>query len=123
MALKTIAELSTEFSIEIKQLQNKINYERKKGNLLSVKKNGKNYFEDSDVKKIIKPTEIISEFSTEFMLLKKQHEDDLKQIEKLTKLLDQQQQLTAGILSEKNKLQIELNEEKTKSWFKRIFKK
>ena len=58
----------------------------------------------------------------EYKFLKEQHENDLKQIENITNLLDQQQKLTAGILSEKNQLQLELSEEKNKSWWAKIFK-
>lgn len=61
--------------------------------------------------------------SDEFDLLKVQLKEKDKQISMLQQALDQQQKLIAGILSEKTQLQLELTEEKNKSWWLKIFEK
>ena len=138
MAEKTILEFAEDIGVTKKQVENKLAKLKKEGTYLGTLKGGKRYLLGSDqevLKALLSKRKEVpkgtykapknEEFQVpylEYKFLKEQHENDLKQIENLTNLLDQQQKLTAGILSEKNQLQLELSEEKNKSWWAKIFK-
>lgn len=117
---KTVVELSVEFNIEFQQLKNKINYAVRSKKLDVIKKNGKNYYDKKSVESLLNGVEKSVEFNNEIQLLRKQHDEDLKQIENLTKLLDQQQKLTLMIQQKQENLNIELAEEKSKSWWQKL---
>lgn len=127
----TIREFATEFSIDIKQVQNKVAYIRRKNKQFGILDDkGVRVFDATEIKYLKevlnvteKSTELSTEFSNEFNFLKIQLEEKDKQISMLQQALDQQQKLTAGILSEKNQLQLELTEEKNKSFWSKFFKK
>lgn len=127
----TIREFATEFSIDIKQVQNKVAYIRRKNKQFgTLNDKGVRVFDATEIKYLKevlnvteKSTELSAEFSNEFNFLKIQLEEKDKQISMLQQALDQQQRLTAGILSEKNQLQLELTEEKNKSFWSKFFKK
>ena len=127
----TIREFATEFSIDIKQVQNKVAYIRRKNKQFgTLNDKGVRVFDATEIKYLKevlnvteKSTELSTEFSDEFNFLKIQLEEKDKQISMLQQALDQQQKLTAGILSEKNQLQLELTEEKNKSFWSKLFKK
>ena len=140
MTEKTILEFAEDIGVTKKQVENKLAKLKKEGTL----KGGKRYLSGRDQKalealllkgkeapekEVPKGTykapknEKVQMSYAEYEFLKEQHENDLKQIENLTNLLDQQQKLTAGILSEKNQLQLELTEEKNKSFWSKFFKK
>jgi len=127
----TIREFATEFSIEIKQVQNKVTYIRRGNKQFGKLNDGGNLvFDDAEIKylkKVLniaeKPTELSTEFSREVVFLKMQLDVKDEQILKLQQALDQQQKLTAGILSEKNQLQLELSEEKNKGFWSKLFNK
>lgn len=127
----TIREFATEFSIDIKQVQNKVAYIRRKNKQFgTLNDKGVRVFDATEIKYLKevlnvteKSTELSAEFSNEFNFLKIQLEEKDKQISMLQQALDQQQKLTAGILSEKNQLQLELIEEKNKSFWSKFFKK
>lgn len=144
MTEKTILEFAEDIGVTKKQVENKLAKLKKGGTYLGTSKGGKRYLlgSDQEVLKalLLKGEEVPKkavpkgaykapkneEFQVshlEYEFLKEQHGNDLKQIENLTNLLDQQQKLTAGILSEKNQLQLELSEEKSKGFWLRIFKK
>ena len=127
----TIREFATEFSIDIKQVQNKVAYIRRKNKQFGTLDNkGVRVFDATEIeylKEVLnvteKSTELSTEFSNEFNFLKIQLEEKDKQISMLQQALDQQQKLTAGILSEKDQLQLKLTEEKNKSFWSKFFKK
>lgn len=144
MTEKTILEFAEDIGVTKKQVENKLAKLKKEGTYLGTLKGGKRYLLGSEQKvleplllkgkklpenKVLKGTYKVPKNENsqipylEYEFLKEQHENDLKQIENLTNLLDQQQKLTAGILSEKNQLQLELSEEKSKGFWLRIFKK
>lgn len=117
---KSLVELSVEFNIELQQLKNKINYAVRTGKLDVVKKNGKNFYDEKAVEKLLNRVENAVEFNNEIQLLRKQHDEDKKQIENLTKLLDQQQQLTLMAQQNQENLKIELAEERSKTWWQKL---
>lgn len=144
MTEKTILEFAEDIGVTKKQVENKLAKLKKEGTCLGTLKGGKRYLlgSEQEVLKafILKGKELPENKAPkgtykapknenfqipylEYEFLKEQHENDLKHIENLTNLLDQQQKLTAGILSEKNQLQLELSEEKNKSWWSKIFRK
>lgn len=130
MKEKTLVEIAVEFNIEINKLRNKINYEKRKGNLIGFKKDGVLYLNDEDVEQIKsllnlieKPVELNVEFNNEFDFLKNQLEEKDKQISMLQQALDQQQILTKQALDEKKELQIELTENQNKTFWQRFFGK
>lgn len=144
MTEKTILEFAEDIGVTKKQVENKLAKLKKEGTYLGTLKGGKRYLSGRDQKalealllkgkeapekEVPKGTyktpknEKVQMSYAEYEFLKEQHENDLKQIENLTNLLDQQQKLTAGILSEKNQLQLELTEEKNKSFWSKFFKK
>jgi hypothetical protein len=144
MTEKTILEFAEDIGVTKKQVENKLAKLKKEGTYLGTLKGGKRYLlgRDQEVLEalLLKGKEVpkkevpkgnykapksekVQMSYAEYEFLKEQHENDLKQIENLTNLLDQQQKLTAGILSEKNQLQLELIEEKNKSFWSKFFKK
>lgn len=144
MTEKTILEFAEDIGVTKKQVENKLAKLKKEGTYLGTLKGGKRYLlgrdqevlealllkgEKAPEKEVPKGTYKAPKNGkvqisyAEYEFLKEQHENDLKQIENLTNLLDQQQKLTAGILSEKNQLQLELIEEKNKSFWSKFFKK
>lgn len=144
MTEKTILEFAEDIGVTKKQVENKLAKLKKEGTYLGTLKGGKRYLLGSEQKALevllSKGKELPKNEAPkgtykapknensqipylEYEFLKEQHENDLKQIENLTNLLDQQQKLTAGILSEKNQLQLELSEEKSKGFWLKFFKK
>lgn len=137
MEEKTLVEIAVELNIEINKLRNKINYEKRKGNVIGSKKDGVLYLDANDIEQIKKlfgviekPVELNIELNNEFDFLKNQLEEKDKQIFKLQKALDQQQILTKqaqdqnqNLLLENVEIKKELNEEKNKSFWSKIFKK
>lgn len=136
MEEKTLVEIAVEFNIEINKLRNKINYEKRKGNVIGLKREGVLYLNHNDVEQIKnffgvieKPVELNIEFNNEFSFLKNQLEEKDKQIFKLQQALDQQQILTKqsqdqnqNLLLENVEIKKELSEEKNKNFFRRLFK-
>lgn len=82
---KTVVELSVELNIDLQKLKNKINYAVRTGKLEVVKKSGKNYYEKKAVETLLNKVENADEFNNEIQLLRKQHDEDKRQIENLTK--------------------------------------
>jgi len=144
MTEKTILEFAEDIGVTKKQVENKLAKLKKEGTYLGTLKGGKRYLlgseqkvlkdfllkgKDVPKKEVPKSTYKVPKNENfqmpylEYEFLKEQHENDLKQIENLTNLLDQQQKLTAGILSEKNQLQLELSEEKNKGFWSKLFNK
>ena len=130
MTEKTLVEIAVEFNIEINKLRNKINYEKRKGNVIGFKKEGVLYLNKDDIKQIKKlfniiekPVELNIEFNNEFDFLKIQLEEKDKQISMLQQALDQQQILTKQALDDKKELQIELTDNQNKSFWQRLFNK
>jgi predicted RNA-binding protein YlqC (UPF0109 family) len=117
---KTVVELSVELNIDLQKLKNKINYAVRTGKLEVVKKSGKNYYEKKAVETLLNKVENADEFNNEIQLLRKQHDEDKRQIENLTKLLDQQQQLTLMAQQNQENLKIELAEERSKTWWQKL---
>lgn len=137
MSEKTLVEIAVELNIEINKLRNKINYEKRKGNFIGSKKKGVLYLNADDVEQIKKlfgfvekPVGLNIEFNNEFDFLKKQLEEKDKQIFKLQQALDQQQILNKqsqdqnkNLLLENSEIKKKLEEEKKKSFWRKIFKK
>ena len=117
---KTVVELSVELNIDLQKLKNKINYAVRTGKLEVVKKSGKNYYEKKAVETLLNKVENADEFNNDIQLLRKQHDEDKRQIENLTKLLDQQQQLTLMAQQNQENLKIELAEERSKTWWQKL---
>lgn len=124
----TIREFATEFSIEIKQVQNKVAYIRRKNKQFGTLDNkGVRVFNDTEIKYLKevlnvaeKPTELSTEFSREVDFLKTQLDVKDEQILKLQQALDQQQQLTLMAQKSQEELRLELSEEKKKNWWQKL---
>lgn len=122
----TIREFATEFNLEIKQVQNRISYEKKKGKQLGMLKNGVRMLSDSEIqylKGVLNVSENNAELSTEISFYQ-------ERIRTLERLLENQQILTKQAQNQSEKLQIEfteiqteLEEEKRKGFFQRLFGK
>ena len=126
MTEKTLVEIAVEFNIEINRLRNKINYEKRKGNMIGFKRDGVLFLNNDDVKTIKRLFDVVEnpvEFNNEFGFFKTQLEEKDKQISMLHQALDQQQILTKQALDDKKELQIELAENQNKSFWQRLFKK
>lgn len=129
--MMTIREFATEFSIEIKQVQNKVAYIRRKNKQFGTLDNkGVRVFDDTEIKYLKEvlnvaenPTELSTEFSREVDFLKTQLDVKDEQILKLQQALDQQQQLTLMAQKSQEELRLELAEEKNKSFWARLFNK
>lgn len=124
----TIREFATEFSIEIKQVQNKVAYIRRKNKKFgTLDTKGVRVFDDAEIKYLKevlnvaeKPTELSTEFSREIDFLKTQLDVKDEQILKLQQALDQQQQLTLMAQKSQEDLRLELAEEKKKTWWQKL---
>lgn len=137
MKEKTLVEIAVEFNIEINKLRNKINYEKRKGNVIGLKRDGVLYLNDIDIKYIKelfnvveKPVELNIESNNELDFFKIQLEEKDKQISKLQQALDQQQILTKQaqdqsqtLLLENTEIKEKLSEEKNKGFWEKIFKR
>ena len=126
MTEKTLVEIAVEFNIEINRLRNKINYEKRKGNMIGFKRDGVLFLNNDDVKTIKRLFDVVEnpvEFNNEFGFFKTQLEEKDKQISMLLQALDQQQILTKQALDDKKELQIELSENQNKSFWQRLLKK
>ncbi|MDT2877073.1 hypothetical protein ACQUD3_12675 [Lactococcus lactis] len=135
---KTIREFATEFSTDIKQVQNKVTYIRRNNKQFGkLNKSGVREFSPTEIqylKEVLnlaeKPTELSAEFSNEFYFIKVQLEEKDKQISKLQQALDQQQILTKqaqdqsqNLLLENNEIKEKLAEENSTNWFQKLFRK
>lgn len=133
--MMTIREFATEFSIEIKQVQNKVAYIRRKNKQFGTLDNKRiRVFDDAEIKYLKevlnaaeKPAKLSTEFSNEFDFLKTQLEEKDKQISMLQQALDQQQILTNQVqnnaqtlLLENTEIKKELVEEQSKSWWQKL---
>lgn len=126
--MMTIREFSTEFSIEIKQVQNKVAYIRRKNKQFGKLDNkGVRVFDDAEIKYLKevlnvaeKPTELSIEFSREIDFLKTQLDVKDEQILKLQQALNQQQQLTLMAQKSQEDLRLELAEAKKKTWWQKL---
>lgn len=135
---KTIREFATEFSTDIKQIQNKVTYIRRKNKQFGkLNDSGVREFSNTEIKYLIKvlnltekPTELSTEFSNEENRYLEQIEGYKDQVKTLTRLLENQQILTKqaqdqsqNLLLENTEMKEKLAEEKNKSFWKKIFKK
>lgn len=126
--MMTIREFSTEFSIEIKQVQNKVAYIRRKNKQFGKLDNkGVRVFDDAEIKYLKevlnvaeKSTELSTEFSREIDFLKTQLDVKDEQILKLQQALNQQQQLTLMAQKSQEDLRLELAEAKKKTWWQKL---
>lgn len=126
--MMTIREFSTEFSIEIKQVQNKVSYIRRKNKQFgTIDSRGVRVFDDAEIKYLKevlniteKPTELNTEFSRSLDFFKNQLDVKDEQILKLQKALDQQQQLTLMAQKSQEDLRLELAEAKKKTWWQKL---
>lgn len=126
--MMTIREFATEFSVEIKQVQNKVAYIRRKNKKFgTVDNKGIRVFDDAEIKYLKevfnvaeKPTELSTEFSREMYFLKTQLDVKDEQILKLQQALDQQQQLTLMAQKSQEDLRLELAEAKKKTWWQKL---
>lgn len=126
--MMTIREFATEFSIEIKQVQNKVAYIRRKNKQFGKLDNkGIRVFDDGEIKYLKEvldvaenPTELSAELSRERDFLKTQLDVKDEQILKLHQALDQQQQLTLMAQKSQEDLRLELAEAKKKTWWQKL---
>lgn len=126
--MMTIREFATEFSIEIKQVQNKVAYIRRKNKQFGKLDNkGVRVFDDGEIKYLKEvlnvaenPTELSAELSRERDFLKTQLDVKDEQILKLHQALDQQQQLTLMAQKSQEDLRLELAEAKKKTWWQKL---
>ena len=135
---KTIREFATEFSTDIKQVQNKVDYIRRKNKQFGkLNKLGARELSPAEIqylKEVLnlteKPTELSTELSSEQNRYLEQIAEYKEQIKTLNRLLENQQILTKqaqdqnqNLLLENVEIKKELNEEKNKSFWSKIFKK
>lgn len=135
---KTIREFATEFSTDIKQVQNKVAYIRRKNKQFGkLNKSGVREFSPTEIqylKEVLnlteKPTELSTKLSSEQNRYLEQIAEYKEQIKTLNRLLENQQILTKqaqdqnqNLLLENIEIKKELNEEKNKSFWSKIFKK
>ena len=135
---KTIREFATEFSTDIKQVQNKVAYIRRKNKQFGkLNKLGAREFSPAEIqylKEVLnlteKPTELSTELSSEQNRYLEQIAEYKAQIKTLNRILENQQILTKqaqdqnkNLLLENVEIKKELNEEKNKSFWSKIFKK
>ena len=133
---KTIREFATEFSTDIKQVQNKVTYIRRHNKQFGkLNKSGVREFSSAEIqylKEVLnlaeKPAELSTEFSRGLGFFKIQIEEKDKQISKLQQALDQQQILTKqaqdqsqNLLLENTEMKEKLAEAETKSFWSKIF--
>lgn len=135
---KTIRKFATEFSTDIKQVQNKVAYIRRKNKQFGkLNKSGVREFSPTEIqylKEVLnlteKPTELSTKLSSEQNRYLEQIAEYKEQIKTLNRLLENQQILTKqaqdqnqNLLLENIEIKKELNEEKNKSFWSKIFKK
>lgn len=135
---KTIREFATEFSTDIKQVQNKVAYIRRKNKQFGkLNKSGVREFSPTEIqylKEVLnlteKPTELSTEFSNRQNIYLEQIADYKEEIKILTRLLENQQILTKqaqdqsqNLLLENTEIKEKLAEVNTKSFWSRIFKR
>lgn len=126
---KTIREFATEFSIDIKQVQNKVTYIRRKNREFGrINKYGVREFSPTEIQHLkealnvaSKTTELSTESSNGFDFLKAQLEEKDKQISMLQQALDQQQILTKQVIDDNKYLQSKLGGEVKKGFWKNLF--
>lgn len=134
---KTIREFATEFSTDIKQVQNKVAYIRRKNKQFGkLNKSGVRELSATEIqylKEVLnlteKPTELSTQLSGEQNRYLEQIDEYKEQIKTLNRLLENQQILTKqaqdqnqNLLSENVEIKKELSEEKNKNFFRRLFK-
>ena len=132
--MMTIREFATEFSTDIKQVQNKVAYIRRKNKQFGkLNKSGVREFSIAEIKYLKevlnltgKPTELSSEQNKYFEQIAEYKE----QIKILNRLLENQQILTKqaqdqnqNLLLENVEIKKELSEEKNKGFWQKIFRK
>lgn len=138
MSEKTILEFAEEQGVTKKQVENKLAKLKKEGAFLGTLKNGKRYLnsiEQTRLKSLFYKVgeapktkapkgafKVPNKSDNELEIYIKQNKQYEKQIENLTRLLENQQKLTAGILSEKNQLKLELDEERKLGFWSRLFR-
>ena len=135
---KTIREFATEFSTDIKQVQNKVTYIRRKNKQFGrLNKSGVREFSTAEIqylKEVLnlteKPTELSTEFSNSQNIYLEQIADYKEEIKTLTRLLENQQILTKQAQDQSQNLLLENTEIKekntkinTKSFWSKIFKR
>ncbi len=131
---KTIREFATEFSTDIKQVQNKVAYIRRKNKQFGkLNKSGVMEFSTTEIqylKKILNLTEKPTELSSEKNRYLEQIAEYKEQIKTLNRLLENQQILTKqaqdqnhNLLLENVEIKKELSEEKNKGFWQKIFRK
>jgi serine phosphatase RsbU (regulator of sigma subunit) len=135
---KTIREFATEFSTDIKQVQNKVAYIRRKNKQFGkLNKSGVREFSTAEIKYLKevlnlteKPTELSTELSSEQNRYLEQIDEYKEQIKTLNRLLENQQILTKqaqdqnqNLLLENVEIKKELSEEKNKGFWQKIFRK
>lgn len=135
---KTIREFATEFSTDIKQVQNKVAYIRRKNKQFGkLNKSGVREFSITEIqylKEVLnlteKPTELSTELSSEQNRYLEQIDEYKEQIKTLNRLLENQQILTKqaqdqnqNLLLENVEIKKELSEEKNKGFWQKIFRK
>lgn len=131
---KTIREFATEFSTDIKRVQNKVAYIRRENKQFGkLNKSGVRELSVTEIqylKEVLNLAEKPTELSSEQNRYLEQIAEYKEQIKTLNRLLENQQILTKqaqdqnqNLLLENTEIKKELTNEKSKSWFKRLFKK
>lgn len=123
---KTILEFSVELGVSKKKIENTIAKLKKEGAFLGEIRGGKRYL-DLEAQKTIKETIYDKKATSEKPPYESPESEELRylkeRIEVLERLLENQQKLTAGALADRNQLQLELKEEKSKTWIQKLFNK
>lgn len=125
MTEKTILEFANDSGVSKKKVENLIARLKKKGTYLGTFKGGKRYLSEVDQNTIHKL--IFNEKEAPKKTSDKAQEDEEKRYLKeriitLERLLENQQILTKQALDDITQLQLELTENKNKSFWKRLFK-
>jgi hypothetical protein len=135
---KTIREFATEFSTDIKQVQNKVTYIRRKNKQFGkLNKAGVREFSTAEIqylKEVLnlaeKPAELSTEFSNGESIYLEQIANYKEQIKTLNRLLENQQILTKqaqdqsqNLLLENTEIKEKLAEANSKSFWSRFFKR
>ena len=125
MTAKTILEFANDSGISKKKVENVIAKLKKQGTILGTLKGGKRYLSKADQDRL--ENSIFSNLKSPKNDTNKAPEDEEKRYLKeriitLERLLENQQILTKQALDDKTQLQLELTENKSKSFWKRLFK-
>ena len=125
MTEKTILEFANDSGISKKKVENVIAKLKKQGTILGTLKGGKRYLSKADQDRL--ENSIFSNLKSPKNDTNKAPEDEEKRYLKeriitLERLLENQQILTKQALDDKTQLQLELTENKSKSFWKRLFK-